>query len=171
MVDFGSRMAAIRSAAVISLGWLRTNSPVKARPTVRAPCSSSSTCAGRQCRCRCTPAWTTASLSRPSTRWRQRRAPLPEIVDTLHMTSNATPPVVGSVLTSTSGRNWLIAGGATLCLPVAAQQVPPYRYSTNQATYTIAVAESGGKEITCTRRRQPLQARARQQPANPVVVP
>ena len=68
-----------------------------------------------------------------------------EIVNNPFISSNATPPVVGSVITSTTGI-WLNASGATYAY---AWKRSGTAIGANQATYTIVSADLGGKTITC----------------------
>jgi hypothetical protein len=63
------------------------------------------------------------------------------------VTSNATPPVLGSVLTSTTGI-WLNAAGATYAYQWQRNGV---NIGTNASTYTLIAADVGtGRSITCS---------------------
>jgi len=62
------------------------------------------------------------------------------------ISSNATPPVLGSVLTSTTGI-WINAAGATYAYQWKRNGA---NIGTNQATYTLIAADVGtGRTITC----------------------
>ena len=167
MVDFGSRMAAIRSVAD-QLGLAANQTPSQGaansprtllkfvnlcRAAVSLPLYSSMDYS------KFVPALNEVAAAAGTAK--------PENVDTPHMTSNATPPVVGSVLTSTSG-NWLNAGGATYTYQ---WQRNGAAIGANQATYTIVAADLGGKEITCTVTATTAAGAGTPATSNPVVVP
>jgi hypothetical protein len=81
--------------------------------------------------------------------------------------SNATPPVVGSVLTSTTG-TWLNAAGATYAYQWKRNGV---NIGTNAATYTIVSADLGGKTITCDVTATTGAGASTPATSNPILVP
>jgi hypothetical protein len=69
----------------------------------------------------------------------------PEVKDNPFVSSNATPPVVGSVLTSTTG-NWL---NTPQSYTYQWKRNGTVNIGTSVATYTIVSADLGGNSITC----------------------
>ena len=69
----------------------------------------------------------------------------PELVTAPVVTSNATPPISGSVLTTTNG-TWLNSPGS---YTYQWKRNGTTNIGTSVATYTIVAADLGGKSITC----------------------
>lgn len=70
----------------------------------------------------------------------------PEIVNAPFASSNATPPIVGSILSVTNGI-WLNAGGATFTYQWQRDNVNIAGQTA--ATHTVVSADLGGHELSC----------------------
>ena len=94
----------------------------------------------------------------------------PEIVTAPHYSSNATPPIAGSVLTCTSG-TWLNAAGATYAYQHKKSGV---NIGTNQATYTLLAGDvnlTPDAVFTCTVTATTAAGASTPSTSNNVVVP
>jgi hypothetical protein len=70
----------------------------------------------------------------------------PEIVTAPYASSNATPPIVNSILSCTTG-TWLNAGGATYTYQWLRDGV--VIAGQTAATHTVVSADTGGHELSC----------------------
>jgi hypothetical protein len=70
----------------------------------------------------------------------------PEIVTPPNVSSNATPPIAGSILTSTTG-TWINAGGATYTYQWQRDNVNIAGQTA--ATHTVVAADQGGHQLSC----------------------
>jgi hypothetical protein len=70
----------------------------------------------------------------------------PEIVTPPYCSSNATPPILGSILSVTNG-TWLNAAGATYTYQWQRDNVNIAGQTA--ATHTIVAADQGGHELSC----------------------
>lgn len=92
----------------------------------------------------------------------------PEIQTPPFVSSNATPPVAGSVLTSTSG-TWLNAAGATYAYQWKKGST---NVGTNQATYTVLAGDVGAAAVfTCTVTATTGAGASTPSTSNPITVP
>ena len=91
-----------------------------------------------------------------------------EIVTAPYNSSNATPPVVGSILTSTTG-TWINASGATYSYQW--QRDNANIAGQTAATHTIVSADQGGHELSCLVTANTAAGASTPSQSNYIVVP